>query len=285
LYNCAASFIEAVLININTSGELKNGRMVPVLLQGRLPVEEPASQLDESYGIHFNVENFHFAVCASLVKGLTDTVTKGTTIRVLTTFLEIASSSTLGGIKFPEDLSCLPYLGLVMSRALTPEEAKGNLWLAGIDLNGNTSPEDILAMIDLGAIKDKELLLNAAISIVDFRYLEDIVQNRGLLWLNKVAIRRPTVILHLCDPVFGILDEVLLSCQNVTTLESAHMLLRTLTSNPRLSGSVDAAQLLEEVLEDIGFGGLWRSSTFHAASEQDRKRTLLTDRLIELIIA
>jgi neurofibromin 1 len=102
------------------------------------------------------------------------------------------------GRKFPEDLTCLPYLGLVMSRALTPEEARGNLWLAGINSISDTPPEDIMAMIDLGTIRDKELLLNAAISIVDFRYLEDTVQTRGLLWLNRVAIKRPTVILHLC---------------------------------------------------------------------------------------
>lgn len=202
LFNCAASFLEAVLININTSGELKNGRMVQVLLQGRLPVEDPASQLDECYGVHFNAENFHFAVCASLVKGLTDSVTKGTTLRVLSTFLEIASSSAVEGRRFPDDLSYLPYLGLVMSRALTPEEAKATLWLAGVRSSGShfqgvSSPEDILAMIDLDAIRDKELLLNAAIGLVDFSYLGDTVQNRGLLWLNRVALKRPTVVLHL----------------------------------------------------------------------------------------
>lgn len=202
LFNCAASFLEAVLININTSGELKNGRMVQVLLQGRLPVEDPASQLDESYGVHFNAENFHFAVCASLVKGLTDSVTKGTTLRVLSTFLEIASSNAVEGRRFPDDLSYLPYLGLVMSRALTPDEAKATLWLAGVRSSGShfqgvSSPEDVMVMIDLDAIRDKELLLNAAIGLVDFNYLEDTVQNRGLLWLNRVALKRPTVILHL----------------------------------------------------------------------------------------
>src|SRR5436305_2555783 len=98
--------------------------MVRVLLHGRSPVEDPASQLDECYGVHFNAENFHFAVCASLVKGLTDNVTKRTTLRVLSTFLEIASSSAPQHCKFPEDLSYLPYLGLVISRAFTSDEAK-----------------------------------------------------------------------------------------------------------------------------------------------------------------
>jgi hypothetical protein len=40
--------------------------------------------------------------------------------------------------------------------------------------------------------------------------------------------------------------------------------------------------MLEDVLDGIGFGGLWRSSTFHASNEQDRQGTALTDRLIEV---
>jgi neurofibromin 1 len=84
-----------------------------------------------------------------------------------------------------------------MSRAITSEEAKGNLWLAGINEDKIKTPEDVLAMVNLDTIKDKELLLNTAISLVDFRYLEDSVQNRGLLWMNQIAIIRPTVILHL----------------------------------------------------------------------------------------
>ena len=197
LFNCTTLFLEAVLSNIATSGEFKGGRMVPTLLQGRSPLEDAALQLDEIYGIHFNIENFHFAICASLVKGLTDSVTKGTAVRVLSTFLETTSSSLPQGSRFPKDVSCLPYLGLLMSRAMTPEEAKDNLWLAGWSSADESLSENVLDVVDVQAIKDKELLLNAAIGIVDFHYLEDNVQNRGLLWLNRVAARRPTVILHL----------------------------------------------------------------------------------------
>ncbi|KAL3421048.1 GTPase-activator protein for Ras-like GTPase [Phlyctema vagabunda] len=285
LFNCTSLFLDAVLVNISTSGDFRNGRMVHTLLQGRMPLEDAAIQLDEIYGIHFNVEIFHFAVCASLVKGLTDSVTKPTALQVLSTFLEAASSSMPKGAKFPKDVSCLPYLGLVMARAMTADEAKDNLWLAGVTSIGKGSPADVLGMIDLSTIKDKELLLNAAISIVDFRYLEDPVQHRVLSWLNRVALKRPTVVLHLCGPVIAILDEVIISCQNTATLEAAHQLLRTLTSNPKFAGGVDTAEMLEDVLDGIGFGGLWRSSTFHTMNEQDRQCTALTDRLIELIIA
>jgi neurofibromin 1 len=85
-----------------------------------------------------------------------------------------------------------------------------------------------------------------------------------------------------CGPVITILDDVLISCQNTATLESAHQLLRTLTSNPKFSGGVDTAEMLEDVLDGIGFSGLWRSSTFHVSNEHRRQCTTLTDRLIEV---
>lgn len=198
LFNCTALFLDAVLNNIATSGEFKGGRMVPTLLQGRVPLEDAALQLDEIYGIHFNIENFHFAVCASLVKGLTDSVTKATAIRVISTFLEITTSNSGLETRSPKDLTAFPYLGLLISRAMTPEESKENLWLAGwTSVDDEVTAEGVLDMIDLQLVKDKELLLNAAIGVVDFHYLEDTVQNRGLLWLNRIAQRRPTVVLHL----------------------------------------------------------------------------------------
>jgi neurofibromin 1 len=76
LFNHTTLFLEAVLTNIAKSGEFADGRMAQVLLHGRAPLEEAALQLDEMYGVHFNTENFHFAVSACLVKGLTDSVTR-----------------------------------------------------------------------------------------------------------------------------------------------------------------------------------------------------------------
>lgn len=85
-------------------------------------------------------------------------------------------------------------------------------------------------------------------------------------------------------PIIRILDDVLVTCQNTATLESAHELLRTLTSNHKFSGLMDTSEMLEDVLEGIGFGGLWQSSTFHVQNEQERKCTVLTDRLIEVCL-
>lgn len=73
-----------------------------------------------------------------------------------------------------------------------------------------------------------------------------------------------------------------MSCQNAATLESAHQLMRTMTSNPRFSDAMDTAEMLEDVLDGIGFGGLWRSSTFHSQNEHERQCTALTDKLIEV---
>lgn len=198
LFNCTALFLEAVLSNIAASGELKDGRMVTTLLQGRLPLEDAGSQLDEVYGIHFNVENFHFALCATVVKGLSDASTKRTTLRVLQTLLDVTGSSISPEAKLAKDTSCVPYLGILFSRVMSPDDAQGSLGLAGWTRDGDgMTSADGLQSININVIKDKELLLNVAIGIIDFHYLEDTVQNFILLWLNRVATKRPTIILHL----------------------------------------------------------------------------------------
>ena len=81
-----------------------------------------------------------------------------------------------------------------------------------------------------------------------------------------------------------ILDELLQSCQDTWTLKSAHDLLRLLTSDPKLSSGVSAAETLDEVLEEIGFGGLLRSSSFLTCNDQDRQCAILTDKLIEVCL-
>ncbi|KAI6248995.1 Neurofibromin [Erysiphe necator] len=198
LFNCIAPFLDASLSNLSSIGEFKGGRMVVNLLQGRLPLGDAALQLDDLYGIHFTMENFHFAICASLVKGLAASLTRPTALRILKKFLEITNLSVIEESKAIRDQACMPYLCILISRAISTEEAKEIIWLSG-----HSKPEEILNhfeisdMINFDLVKDKELLLNASISIVDFDYLEDVVRNRCMIWLNKIAIKRPAVILHL----------------------------------------------------------------------------------------
>ncbi|CCC07361.1 hypothetical protein SMACR_02368 [Sordaria macrospora] len=334
LFNCTAVFLESVLSNISTTGDLKGERMVHYLLQGRAQLEEAALLLDEAYGIHFTAENFHFAACACLVRGLTDTVTKATALRVLSTFLEMTTYTAMSP-KTVKELHASPYMALILARTLDAGELKHSLWSAGIPtfyppvssvsgsvaasgldgglgVGGGDAPgdpsvrgvasdavvpspapaaEDISAFNmsrgpkGLAYIKDQDLLLNTAIELVDFQYLEDAVQNRTLMWLNEIAVGRPSVIMTLCGPIITILDDIVLHCQNPTTLGSAHELLQTLTNNPQFSGAMEQAAKLTDILDGMGFGGLWRSCSFNLShQEQDRQCFGLTEKLIELII-
>jgi neurofibromin 1 len=88
-------------------------------------------------------------------------------------------------------------MALILARTASIEELRDSLWAAGINPSGLSDIESLRAAQDLSEMKDKDLLLNTAIELVDFQYLEDAVQNRTLLWLNEVAGRRPAVVMHL----------------------------------------------------------------------------------------
>ncbi|KAK0635111.1 hypothetical protein B0T17DRAFT_515391 [Bombardia bombarda] len=289
LFNCTAMFLESVLTNISTSGEMRGEKMVPYLLQGRVQLDDAALPLDDAYGIHFNPENFHFAACACLVRGLTDTITKATALRVLSTFLEMTTASASDGASATadrtiRDLAASPYMALILARTVSIDELRDSLWLAGINPSELSNMGSLRAAEDLKQLKDKDLLLNTAIELVDFQYLEDAVQNRTLQWLNEIARGRPAVVLHLCGPIISILDDIVLHCQNSATLESAHALLQTLTGNAKFGSAMEATGMLNETLDDMSFGGLWRSCSFNLSQEQDKQCFGLTEKLIELII-
>lgn len=196
LFNCTAVFLESILTNINTSENIRGDKMVQQLLQGRVQLEEAALPLDETYGIHFNSENFHFAACACLVRGLTDTITKATALRVLSTFLEM-TSWTSDNDAATRNFASSPYMALILARTVSPEELRDSLWLAGINPGVLSDAAHSRSTRGLATTKDKDLLLNTAIELVDFRYLEDAVQNKSLEWLNEVATARPAIVMHL----------------------------------------------------------------------------------------
>lgn len=83
-------------------------------------------------------------------------------------------------------------------------------------------------------------------------------------------------------PIVSILDDVLLHSQNSATLESAHALLQTLTTNTRFANSLESNGLLNELLEDMGFAGLWRSCSLNLSHDQDKQCFALTEKLIEV---
>ncbi|KAF4457831.1 hypothetical protein F53441_306, partial [Fusarium austroafricanum] len=264
LFNCTAQFLEAVLANISTGEEFRGDNMAPLLLQGRAPLDEAALPLEEIYGIHFEQESFHLAVCACLARGLTDTMTRQITMRVLSSFLEMTSN--VEDREKAEITQTSPYLSLLTARAVEHDEFKDSLWSAGINADEIGLTNGMRKLPDLEAMPDNVVLLITAIELVDFPYVEDSVQTRSLDWLNKLAKERPVVVEQF---------------QNSATLRAAHTLLRALSSNVQFSRATGTMSALTEVLDSMGFGGLWRSCSFGSMEDVNRDYLELTERLIE----
>jgi neurofibromin 1 len=196
LFNCAAQFLGSILTNIGTIGNARGDRMVPLLLQCRGQLEDAALPLDDAYGIHFDEDTFHFAVCACLVRGLTDTMTRPTAIHVLSTFLDMTSRSEDSA---PDSQSLAaarssPYLALLLARGMQEEDFVDTLWWSDVEsesLSGILGSRRRVQGIE--SVADNDLLLISAIELVDFHYLEDAVQARSLHWLNYLAEARPAV--------------------------------------------------------------------------------------------
>ncbi|TGJ85449.1 hypothetical protein E0Z10_g3290 [Xylaria hypoxylon] len=286
LFNCATQLLEAVLTNIGISSELRSEKTASFLLQGRGTLEEATLPLDDVYGVHFTPDNFHFAVCACLVRGLTDPITKPSTLRVVSTFLELTTS--FFSAKTPNTSSGIfhqsPYMTLLQSRVINSERIKECLWSAGFNPASVANLTLDRSIRHTEQIRDKDLLLHTAIQLVDFRNLEDDIQTHMLIWLDDLAIERPAVILPLCSTIISLLDEVLVRAQKPVAMKAAHGLLRRVTSNPKFAAAKENPDALANILEDMGFEGLWRSNSFLPSQEFDKQLIGLTEKLIELII-
>jgi neurofibromin 1 len=80
----------------------------------------------------------------------------------------------------------------------------------------------------------------------------------------------------------SILDDVLLHGQNATTLDAAHTLLRTLSSDRRYVRQLNLNTNVADVLEGKGFGGLWQSCSMGSMEDYQRDCFELTEKLIEV---
>lgn len=198
LFNCAAQFLDAILTNIGTIGNVRGNRMVPLLLQCRSQLEEAALPLDDAYGIHFDEETFHFAVCACLVRGLTDTITRQTAIHVLSSFLEMTSRSDDSSPGSPtRDVHDSPYLALLLARGTQEDGFMDSLWWSDLKPESISNILGSRGVQGIESMKDKDLLLISAIELVDFHYLDDAAQARSLRWLNDLAEAKPAVFMSL----------------------------------------------------------------------------------------
>ncbi|KAI0518485.1 GTPase [Xylaria bambusicola] len=286
LFNCATQLLEAVLTNIGISSELRSEKTAAFLLQGRSTLEEATLPLDEVYGVHFTPDNFHSAVCACLVRGLTDPITKPSTLRVVSTFLELTTSSfsSKSSTIAPAVFYQSPYMALLQSRVTSSDRIKECLWSAGFDPASvaNLTLERGVRLTEY--VQDKDILLYVAIQLVDFRNLEDEIQSHMLTWLGDLAIERPAVVIPMRSAITSLLDEILLHAKNPTAVKAAHGLLRMVTTNPKFASTKDNHDTIDDFLEDMGFEGLWRSHSFVQSQEFDKQLIVLTEKLIELII-
>jgi len=55
-----------------------------------------------------------------------------------------------------------------------------------------------------------------------------------------------------------------------------------MTSDHNISAAMETSGVLNEMLEEVGFGGLWRSCSFSQSQEPDKQCFALTEKLIEV---
>ncbi|KAL6887139.1 hypothetical protein GGI43DRAFT_426134 [Trichoderma evansii] len=283
LFNCTAQFLEAVLTNIGAMNGATGEKIVSLLLQSRAQLEEAALPLDDAYGIHFDFENFHFAVCACLVRGLTDTSTRPAAMRVLSSFFEIVNSTpTPRAPKDDPTTDSLPYLALISARGVLHEDYRDGLWITGINSDGVGDTTVFNSRLKMESVRDRDLLLISAIELVDFQYLEERVQVRSLQWLNDLALQRPLVFEQLCGAIPALIEDVLLHSQDSSALKAANTLLRTISSNVSFQGKMASMDMLIDKLHKMGFAGLSRFSSQDLREEIRQACFNLTERLIEV---
>jgi len=300
VFTCSASLLEATLKTIASSGEFKDNRMVPVLLQGRSQLEEATAAIDDIYNIKFNPESFHFAVCATLTKGLQDPSTKPSALRTLTAFLEVVSANTPENSHWGIDVPVPPYLPVVLTRATSISEIKEVLWIIGIALAeedtamdsssgaGSSGGSDMCAKLTpmIDSMSEQNLLLIGALAVVDFRSCEESIQKFTLALFTRMAERRPEVLLLLYDHLLEYLDEVLNSSHNPMLLKEANALMCVVSMDSRFANRGSAGkETLASRLARWGLGGIWTATSFRGTKEFEKRCAGLTDRLIEVCIS
>ncbi|KAI9814877.1 MAG: Ras GTPase activating protein ira2 [Phylliscum demangeonii] len=194
IFNCAVSLLEAVILVLAKSGVFKGGQMTSSLLQARHAARSLLSEMDEVFDIHFNSQNFHVAMSICLLKGLHESWTQASAMRVLFTLLEVISMSTTERGPTPQNKVALPYVLLLSAHATTVDEWRDRLWFAGsTPPMGLASPADTFDLTSIDQVEDQLLLCNAMLVVASFTTSDDVVQQHVLQFLLQFATRRPSV--------------------------------------------------------------------------------------------
>ncbi|RDA91312.1 hypothetical protein CP533_3012, partial [Ophiocordyceps camponoti-saundersi (nom. inval.)] len=192
LFNCIGRLLEATMNNIAVKGNITGEKLVTLLMQSRIQLADAGQKLDDAYGVHFTEENFHFAVCAALVRGFKDSTTRTTAVRVFSSFMK----ATIQTVDCPDTSSgCVaygtPYLALTLARCGS-KELDGLGWTKDLP-DGISSLVASRGMTNMASPGDRDLLLMAVIELLDFQYLEHEAQTRTLRWMAQLSKSRSTV--------------------------------------------------------------------------------------------
>ncbi|KAI5797697.1 hypothetical protein EDC01DRAFT_36289 [Geopyxis carbonaria] len=288
IFNCAAALLESTLRRLAHPGQFQNNQMVPVLIEGKQSINKAAVDIDSLYGIHFNAENFHFAMAATLTKGLQTPSTKPAAIRALTAFVDIGiANGPKTGENWSVDISLPPYTQMIVTRATTTSEIKDLLWMVGqghavgdVDIG----ERDVwLNIPPIETMSEPNLLLCGILAIVDFKTCEEVIQRHSLALFTHMAKRRPEVLLLMYDHLIEHLDTVLSSSHNPVLLKEANTLMCAVSANPMFPNRRDQKEKLDQFLEDSGLSGIWTATSFNfCTKERENRCASLTDGLIEV---
>ncbi|PHH85358.1 hypothetical protein CDD83_544 [Cordyceps sp. RAO-2017] len=288
LFNCVGRFLEAVLAHIRSTEIIRGGHLITRLMQSRIQLEEAVGPLDDAYDVQFKVQNFHLAACACLVRGLTDTATRQTALRVLSSFFALANGArteqTTG--QTAASVEGYPYRALILARCPGFEASAISCSpSAGVSSGETSNVNSSLEISEVTGIGDLDLLLLSAVELVDFHLLEDKVQAHSLRWMHKLALERPGVFTNLCGVMPSILEGVLLHRgQESAALAAAHELLHVTTSSGRYAAAMESTQSMRDALKAAGLYGIWNHLLKSFVQNTKQECFELTIKLIELII-
>jgi neurofibromin 1 len=282
VYNCSAALLEATLRTIASSGELKENRMSNVLMQGKTSVEEAASVIDELYGIRFEVETFHFALAATLMKGLQSPPTKPAAIKTLTALVEVFTANVPETTRWNVDVQIPPYFPMIIARAASISEIKELLWMVGLSVVDDNEMDIWAAIPPFEKMTERSLLICGLLAIIDFKTCEEVIQRHALAFFTHMANRRAEVLLLLYDHLIEHLDNVLNTSHNPALLKEANSLMCAVSKNPRFISRKGRKEGLNRFLDDYGLGGVWESTSLLDTHDREKRCAVLTDKLIEV---
>ena len=202
VFNCAAALLETTLRTIAASGDFKDNQMVNVLISAKRTIDEAAIQIDNLYNIRFDARNFHFALAATVTKGLQTPSTKPVTLKVLSAFVEIAWANNTPG-KNTCSLDFTVHWALILARANGPGDVKDILWMGGLGVMEDPATSVVpdrdgwkkFPTASVDTLSERDLVMIGALSIVDIKSCEEAVQRHVLSFFTILAKRRPEALL------------------------------------------------------------------------------------------